>query len=152
MRNLAGQVSYFSSAASRREPRLIVEGDGYWLPAIGGLCVGGSTYVSDIKNNEVTLSGHQAIITKLGRLLNVASDRIGRWLDPSGGWSGWRAVATGRLPMIGAITEAPGLWLACAYGSRGLTWSALAGDILGARLNHEPLPIERELLRAIAPR
>jgi len=61
-------------------------------------------------------------------------------------------VVAGRLPVFGPVPKAPGLWLACAYGSRGLTWAALAGDLLAASLEGEPLPLERTLQNAVAPR
>lgn len=150
---LAGQVSYFSSvAAAGHESRVILGGEGYWLPAVDRVCVGGSTYVPGADHCEVTGQGHQAVINKLTALLNVSSVQASAWLDSSNGWAGWRAVTMGRLPVIGPLAATPGLWLACAYGSRGLTWSALAGDIIAARLNREPSPVERDLLRAIAPR
>lgn len=68
------------------------------------------------------------------------------------GWSGTRAVIRGRLPAFGAVRQAPGLWLACGYASHGLTWSALAGDVIAAMLEGEPVPLERDLLQAVAPR
>src|SRR3546814_2785953 len=73
-------------------------------------------------------------------------------LAPCGGWSGWRAATNDHLPMIGEVPELPGVWLACGYGSRGLSWSALAGDVVGASFDAEPLPLERELLHRIRPR
>jgi len=45
-----------------------------------------------------------------------------------------------------------GLWTACALGSRGLCWAALAGELIAAALEDEPMPLERELCRRIAPR
>ena len=68
------------------------------------------------------------------------------------GWAGSRAVIRGRLPAFGPIRHAPGVWLACGYASHGLTWSALAGDVIAAMLNAEPVPLERDLLHAVAPR
>ncbi|HBP31630.1 MAG TPA: FAD-dependent cmnm(5)s(2)U34 oxidoreductase, partial [Advenella kashmirensis] len=68
------------------------------------------------------------------------------------GWAGSRAVIRGRLPAFGPMRHAPGLWLACGYASHGLTWSALAGDVIAAMLNAEPVPLERDLLQAVAPR
>jgi len=68
------------------------------------------------------------------------------------GWAGSRAVIRGRLPAFGPLRHAPGLWLACGYASHGLTWSALAGDVIAAMLNAEPVPLERDLLQAVAPR
>lgn len=68
------------------------------------------------------------------------------------GWAGTRAVIRGRLPAFGPVRHAPGLWLACGYASHGLTWSSLAGDVIAAMLNAEPVPLERDLLQAVAPR
>ena len=70
----------------------------------------------------------------------------------SAGWAGWRAATRDHLPLIGAVPDRPGLWLACAYGSRGLSWSALAGDLIGAWMDGEPVPAERELIRRIGLR
>jgi len=155
MHRLAGQVSYFSSALNRvRQPRLVVGGVGYWLPEVGHVNVGGSTYVPCSATAEVTPAGHQAIFSKLSGLLGAAEADLARGLHPGleSGWAGWRAVVQGRLPVIGPLEPEGGLWLACGYGSRGLTWSALAGDVLAAHLHQEPQVIERDLLKAIALR
>ena len=68
------------------------------------------------------------------------------------GWAGWRAVLPGRLPAVGELPHAPGLWLAVGYASRGLSWSALMGDLIAARLCGEPSPLETDLAGLIAPR
>ena len=68
------------------------------------------------------------------------------------GWAGWRAVLPGRLPAIGLLAHAPGVFVASGYASRGLTWSALAGDVIAAELCGEPAPLERDLQSVIAPR
>ncbi|MEO6984740.1 MAG: FAD-dependent 5-carboxymethylaminomethyl-2-thiouridine(34) oxidoreductase MnmC [Paralcaligenes sp.] len=148
---LAGQVSYFALPPSLRRD-LILAAQGYCLPAVDGVSVAGGTYVADAVRSEVTYEGHEAVIGKLSEMLRVPAADVRYWLHESQGWAGWRAVATGRLPLIGSVAQAPGLWLACAYGSRGLTWSALAGDVIAAKLSGEPAPVERDLLRAMAPR
>lgn len=154
MQQLAGQVSYFSSASNPlSQPRVVVGGVGYWLPSVEQVNVGGSTYVPGCSSSEVTPAGHQAVLAKLSNLLGVPPAQLAPTLcqEPQG-WAGWRAVVQGRLPVIGPLESDCGLWLACGYGSRGLTWSSLAGDILVAQLHQEPQIIERDLLKAIAPR
>lgn len=151
MYQLAGQISYFSSQWAPRS-RVVLAGDGYWLPATPETYVGGSTYHADTTISTITTQGHQDIIGKLAALLNVSPTGFGPLPGATDGWAGWRAAITDRLPVIGALSGAPGLWLACAYGSRGLSWSALAGDIMAAGLHQEPVPLERELLQKIAPR
>jgi tRNA 5-methylaminomethyl-2-thiouridine biosynthesis bifunctional protein len=151
MFQLAGQVSYFPEHAAP-VARTLLAGDGYWLPPIVGSCVAGSTYVLNAQCSGVTELGHGEVRKKVAALLNVVPSELGRRLGPGDGWAGWRAAVADRLPEIGRIDGAAGLWLACAYGSRGLSWSALAGDVIAATIDNEPLPLERELLHKIAPR
>lgn len=151
MHALAGQVSHFAPDAAY-DPRVVLGGVGYWLPGEQGVCVGGSTYEPDAAHAVVSPQGQVNIARKLTGLLDVPQRQLLDWAQVGQGWAGWRAVVSGRLPVIGPLEHEPGMWLACAYGSRGLTWSALAGDIIAAVLNHEPVPLERDLLGAIAPR
>ncbi|NYT65573.1 FAD-dependent 5-carboxymethylaminomethyl-2-thiouridine(34) oxidoreductase MnmC [Alcaligenaceae bacterium] len=151
MYRLAGQISYFRNPHLCRS-KVVVAGEGYWLPATSEVHVGGSTYCAEATTSIITTQGHQNIIGKLAALLNVKPSWFGFLPGSTDGWAGWRAVIPDRLPVIGPLVAAPGVWLACAYGSRGLTWSALAADIMATSLHHEPVPLERELLQKIAPR
>ncbi|WP_410498330.1 bifunctional tRNA (5-methylaminomethyl-2-thiouridine)(34)-methyltransferase MnmD/FAD-dependent 5-carboxymethylaminomethyl-2-thiouridine(34) oxidoreductase MnmC [Chitinibacter sp. S2-10] len=75
-----------------------------------------------------------------------------------------------RLPLVGALhapiadqaqraavhqlfqmPREPGLYAVLGLGSRGMTWHALAAEIIACQLNQEPLPIERSLLNALDP-
>jgi tRNA 5-methylaminomethyl-2-thiouridine biosynthesis bifunctional protein len=64
-------------------------------------------------------------------------------------WAGVRCATPSRLPALGPL--APGLWICSGMGSRGLTFAALCGELLAARLHAEPLPIEQRLADALAP-
>lgn len=147
LRKVAGQVSYFDEP-SDAQARAIVSGEGYWLPSAQGVTVGGSTYVADVAEAAISAQGERDIRAKLACLSPDAS----RLRSRSSGWAGWRAALSDRLPVIGPVDSVAGLWMACGYGSRGLTWSALAGDIMAARLYGEPMPLERELLKKMIPR
>lgn len=152
MARLAGQISYFPVPDGPDVvPHCIVSGNGYVLPPRNGIGVAGSTYLPESEACRLDQDGHAAIVAQLASWLVPAPDS---WtgLAPCGGWSGWRAAVNDHLPMIGEVPGLPGVWLACAYGSRGLSWAALAGDVLGASFDAEPLPLERELLRRIQAR
>jgi tRNA 5-methylaminomethyl-2-thiouridine biosynthesis bifunctional protein len=151
IQRLAGQVAYFTGGAAS-DARAIVAGDGYWLPAVKEQCTGGSTYVPDAAVSTVTTQGRNEVAARISALLNTQPAHLGVAPGSGPGWAGWRAAVSDHLPVIGSIDGVSGLWLACAYGSRGLSWSALAGDIIAAQLCNEPVPLERELLRKIAPR
>ena len=43
----------------------------------------------------------------------------------------------------------PGLWASTAMGARGLTLALLCGELLAARLQGEPLPIDARLAKAL---
>jgi tRNA 5-methylaminomethyl-2-thiouridine biosynthesis bifunctional protein len=45
----------------------------------------------------------------------------------------------------------PGLFVFTALGSRGITWSALGGQVVAAAISGAPAPLEASLLDAIAP-
>ena len=51
-------------------------------------------------------------------------------LMPDGEFVGIRCVAGDRLPIIGALPQRPGIFVATAFGSRGILWSALAAKLI----------------------
>lgn len=153
MHALAGEVTLLPAHALDGGPRCIVGGEGYLLPALDGWCVAGSTYEHGAAAAVVSDAGQQAVLHKAARLLDQwPADRPQLTPGQLPGWAGWRAVLPGRLPAIGPLAHAPGVWLAAGYASRGLTWSALAGDLIAAGLHDEPLPLAADLLAAVAPR
>lgn len=147
---MAGQVSYYGEG-DIPSPRVVLAGAGYSLPALDGRQLVGSTYRLNVARAEATNSGQREICDKLEALLGMEGESLSQ-IPLEGAWSGWRAAVSDRLPMIGPVGTQSGLWLACAYGSRGLTWASLAGDVIAALLNREPVPLERELLTKIAAR
>ncbi len=144
-KRIAGQITLLP--ADTGQPRCVVAGDGYVLPPVDGYRVVGSTYVHDAEEAAATQAGHALNLDRLARLLPELAARV----EPGAirGWAGWRAVLPGRLPVIGELPDAPGLWVAAGYASRGLSWSALAGDIVAASLEGEPMPLEGDLLRMV---
>ncbi|AKQ57202.1 tRNA 5-methylaminomethyl-2-thiouridine biosynthesis bifunctional protein MnmC [Bordetella hinzii] len=149
MHALAGEVSHIPAALLGGGPHCIIAGEGYLLPAVEGCCVAGSTYVHGASASEISRAGRQANLDKVAGLLG---DPLVALPDALSGWAGWRAVLPGRLPAVGELPQAPGISLATGYASRGLSWSALMGDVIAARLCGEPLPLETDLLASIAPR
>ena len=61
---------------------------------------------------------------------------------PSHPWAGRRPHELLRLP---------GLLLAAGMGSRGLTLTALAAEVLAAQMDAEPAPLPADLLAALDP-
>ncbi|VCU70034.1 tRNA 5-methylaminomethyl-2-thiouridine biosynthesis bifunctional protein MnmC [Pigmentiphaga humi] len=148
-KRIAGQISLVPETAGRDAglPRCVVAGDGYVLPPVEGRRVAGSTYVHGAAQAAATAEGHALNLERAARLLPGLADGT----DPAAleGWAGWRAVLPGRLPVMAELPDAKGVWVASGYASRGLTWSALAGDLIAASLEGEPLMLERDLLRQV---
>lgn len=67
-------------------------------------------------------------------------------------WAAVRCTAPDRLPIVGPVDAAtlPGLWACTAMGARGLTLALLCGELLAARLQGEPLPIDAKLARSLS--
>lgn len=66
-------------------------------------------------------------------------------------WAAVRCTAPDRLPIVGPVDAAglPGLWVCTAMGARGLSLALLCGELLAARLQGEPLPLDAKLARAL---
>lgn len=150
MHALGGEVSFIPSADLSGGPQCIIAGDGYVLPENEGICVVGSTYAHAALDTFVTPEGVAGNLKRAAGLLNIPElpgQMKGRKF---GGWAGWRAVLPGRLPSIGPVLHAPGVWVACGFASRGLTWATLAGDLIAGALNGEPLVVENDIIEAIS--
>ena len=120
------------------------------LPEVEGWCVSGGTYVRGAAVADITEKGVQENLARADSLLGLNTELS--IADPSKlpGWAGWRAVLPGRLPAVGPLEGSDGLWIATGYASRGLTWSALAGELIAGFLASEPLLIENDILNEIS--
>jgi tRNA 5-methylaminomethyl-2-thiouridine biosynthesis bifunctional protein len=146
LRRVRGQVSYLPQARFRA-PRLPLLRGGLVLPAVDGISVVGASYDFDDDDPAPRTEGHAGNLERLERIMPGAA----RGLDPAQleGRVGFRAVTRDRLPVVGVL--APGLYAAFGYGSRGLTWAALAAELLASVIDNEPLPLEGKLADALAP-
>lgn len=163
-----GQVTYVPADALTA-PRTVITGAGHVLPEIDGVVITGSTYDRD-DDPAPQMRGHEANLMRLSHLLLDASPvRDASELE---GAAGFRAVAPDRLPLVGAVPDVnavrarkdelagahldhlprvEGLYCITGFASRGLVWSALAGELIASMLQGEPLPIESDLVDALDP-
>ena len=163
-----GQVTYVP-VSEIAAPRTIIAGAGYVLPSIDGVVMTGSTYDRG-DHARPDARAHEANVARLSHML----PRAPRALDAAAldGAVGFRCVAPDRLPLAGAVPDVqaahacredlsgahladlprrPGLYCVSGFASRGLTWSALAGELVASVLEGEPLPLEGDLADAIDP-
>lgn len=161
-----GQSETLPPGAVRPPLLAPVSGDGYALPLRDGSIAYGATSHVDDEETNARASDAQANLERLLRL-------TGADLDPTA-WPisrvGWRVSTPDRLPLVGAVPSpdagttrafgtplarhwkrARGLYVATAFGSRGLTLAPLAGELIAAAVFREPLPLEASLVAALDP-
>ena len=162
MKSVRGQISIGSleGLAGLRLPHVPVTGSGYLLPALRDEVIFGATSQTDDDDATVRDSDHQRNLAQLSRLTGV--DLGSRTADLRGR-TGWRWGTDDRLPLLGPVPdlvaaslmndlEQPrdvprlaGLHACTAFGSRGITWAALAAQVVAASISGAPLPIEASL-------
>ena len=146
LRRVRGQLTHLPGIEALR---CVVLRGGLVLPAIDGISVAGASFDLEDDDASVRAQSHAGNLERLERLIPGA----GAGLDPAAlqGRTSFRAVVADRLPLVGALEGGPGLYGAFAYGSRGLLWAGLGGELLASLMEGEPLPLEGSLADAVQP-
>ena len=164
--------------AGVRMPRLPVAGSGYVLPLRADCLLFGATTQHHDEDAAVREADHRHNLKQAARLGACPEPPADAPLPTAlQGRTGWRATTPDRLPLIGALpwsaerlTQAPartrldqvrliprersdrgGLYVVSGLGSRGITWTALAGALLAHWVTGSPCPIESDLRDALDP-
>ncbi|MDR1887958.1 MAG: bifunctional tRNA (5-methylaminomethyl-2-thiouridine)(34)-methyltransferase MnmD/FAD-dependent 5-carboxymethylaminomethyl-2-thiouridine(34) oxidoreductase MnmC [Zoogloeaceae bacterium] len=155
-----GQVSWLAAADTPKLDTLIC-GQGYVTPLVDGLRVVGASYQLDDLDASERLQEHLENLHKLDALLPGFAGQIAP--ESLRGRVGFRPMSPDRLPIVGAVPDLaarktrcrppvhPGLWCVQGFGSRGIVWSALMADFIVSLMEGEPLPLEYDLVGALAP-
>jgi tRNA 5-methylaminomethyl-2-thiouridine biosynthesis bifunctional protein len=165
LRPVRGQLSIFSISANdpwiQKLPRIAITGDGYCLPAErlndgSYRWIVGSSFDEGEDDLQARDSSDEFNRIQAKGLVNYGegnSDSLKR----VGNFIGIRCVAGDRLPIIGALTQRPGIFLATALGSRGALWSALAAKLISAQVLDDDFALlarfgfAADLVAALAP-
>ena len=165
LRPVRGQLSIFSidenSSWAPKLPRTAISGDGYCLPAKklpdgNYQWIVGSSFDEGDEDLQSWDSSDDFNREQAKGLLNYEGGELSH-LQKSGSFVGVRCVAGDRLPIIGALTQRPGIFLATALGSRGVLWSALAAKLITAQVLEDDfallarLGFAADLVAALAP-
>ena len=158
---LRGQVTHLAPEHAPQLP-LVLCREAYLTPSAHGVTCAGATY--DLDDDPQLRSASQE--ENVARLRGLVSDPQAAAGAPLAGRVGFRCVAPDRLPLVGGLPDFaavgaterlrdvarhPGLYGLLGYASRGLIWAPLAAELLAARLEGEPLPIEMSLVDALDP-
>ena len=156
LRSVRGQISMMRQRPGRNL-RIAVCREGYVTPAIDGMHCIGASFNEDMLDAQMRTEDHAANLYRLDAMLPGFGDGITP--EMLGGRVAFRAMSFDRLPVLGALTDPKsqhrngddGLFVCLALGSRGMTWAALAAEIVASRVTGEPMPVERSLLKALDP-
>lgn len=138
LKPVRGQLSFFQVDSKSdwfaRLPRAIICGDGYCIPASrlenGNMrWIVGSSFDENESDHYPRPESDRFNQEQAAGLLNYAEGNQSE-LTPDGEFVGIRCVAGDRLPIIGALPQRPGIFVATALGSRGILWSALAAKLI----------------------
>lgn len=155
LRWVRGQISLMRQRPERNL-KIAVCRDGYITPAREGMHCIGASFNEDLPDPNIRREDHEGNLQRLEAML----PGFGESLTPEmlGGRVAFRGMSFDRLPVLGALPQAGsdgddpnGLFVCAGLGSRGMTWGALAAEIVAGAIAAEPLPIEKSLFAAVDP-
>jgi len=143
-----GQVSHMPEAATPPF-NIVATRLGYVTPAVDGIRCAGATMASGDRDSAPRLADHVENLYRLEMLL----PGFGKELDPARLDSrvSFRPMSPDRLPLVGPLSASAGLWIIDGFGARGLVFAAICAELLASQIGGEPLPLEADLVGALAP-
>jgi tRNA 5-methylaminomethyl-2-thiouridine biosynthesis bifunctional protein len=172
-----GQTSTLPASTSSAALRAVLCHEGYIAPERNGShCIGASFNPGDT-DSQRRAADDRANLQALARAVPDWAGMLAQQdLAATGSRVGFRCASPDYLPLAGPVPDReafllrfaslrrnartpiatrgqylPGLYLSTAHGSRGLTSTPLAAELLASQVCGEPPPMSRELIRAIAP-
>lgn len=177
LRAIRGQTTQLPPDPVRASLRAVLCHSGYIAPAnADGQCIGATFGLDDPDPAPRAADQSHNLQALAGALPDWAAQlaELDRTALPAR--VAWRCASPDYLPLAGPVPDRdafihdyrglrdnarqaialtgtclPGLYLNTGHGSRGLTSTALAAELIAGQICDEPLPLEPELVRALAP-
>lgn len=157
---IRGQVIYCRATDASHDWSQAICHSGYLTPALDGLHCVGATF--DLRRHDLQpdASDNDRNLAELAAQLPEHWAQLGGPdIEVVGERVGLRCQSIDFLPLAGEVPDAralphrplPGLYMSIAHGSRGITGTPLCAELIAALVNDEPLPVDTELLGALAP-
>ena len=142
LRPVRGQLSRFEVSAkspwANHFPKIAMCGDGYCLPA---LTFNEGQYMWEVGSSydegEFDLAPRESSDQHNRELAKILLDQPALPLEDlvaKEPFVGVRSVSGDRLPLIGSVPSQPGLFIASAYGARGVLWSAVTPGLMARQV------------------
>jgi tRNA 5-methylaminomethyl-2-thiouridine biosynthesis bifunctional protein len=131
---------------------IVVTRLGYVTPPVDGLrCAGATSTIVETSATNAATPLPAEHVENLFRL-EMMLPGFGKSLDAAelDGRVSFRPMSPDRLPIVGPLAG-EGLWICDGFGARGLVFASICAELLASQVDGEPLPLERDLVRAIAP-
>jgi tRNA 5-methylaminomethyl-2-thiouridine biosynthesis bifunctional protein len=179
LRAIRGQVSLVPATPASLALQTVLCGEGYVAPVRGGVHSLGATHKFRDFELDVRAAESEENLQRLARLAPALYAALnGASLDASAieGLAGLRCSSPDYLPVVGPVADATefarayaalsrdaklepdapspwldGLYLNTSHGSRGLITAPVSGELLGAYLEGEPMPLPTGVVEAVHP-
>ena len=177
LQSIRGQTTDLPSTLASADLKTALCHQGYIAPARNGLHCIGATFKPHDNDPELRVGEHKHNLAKLADAVPAWRTALEQ-LDSGtlDGRVGFRCASPDYLPVVGPVPDLqaflrdyaplrknakqtiatrgeylPGLYLTAAHGSRGLTSTPLAAELLASLVCAEAPPLSRTLCRALAP-
>lgn len=148
LNTVRGQITRLPPGSLPQIGRVIAR-EGYVAPGAGQLLVG-ATYEHGDDDTTPRATSDRANLARLESILPGAGAQLA---DVAvNGRASLRATLPDRLPIVGAVDDQAGLFVAAGYASRGVVWAGVLGEALADLMTGQPVALDQEVMRAIAPR
>ena len=147
LNTVRGQITRLPDGSLPQIGRVIAR-EGYVAPGAGQLLVG-ATYEHGDDDTAPRAASDRANLLRLESILPGTSAQLANAVVS--GRASLRATLPDRLPIVGAVDGQAGLFVAAGYASRGVVWAGLLGEALADRMTGQPVALEPDVMRAIAP-
>jgi tRNA 5-methylaminomethyl-2-thiouridine biosynthesis bifunctional protein len=174
---IRGQTTQVPSTAAFQQLRAVLSHEGYIAPARALRHCIGATFDLRVRESTPRIGDN---VTNLARLADAVPTwrKSLESLDAGSLESrvGFRCASADQMPVVGPVPNRdgfldlygalrknarasigaageyiPGLYISAAHGSRGLTSTPLAAEVIASMICAEPPPLGRELCRALSP-
>ncbi len=167
IRPARGQTTVYA-APPGPAPKTVVCRSGYWTPSIRGESTSGASFIVDDTDLTIRPREHADNLAMLAGISPDAAAALPASDDMQlQGKVGLRPVVPDRLPLVGQVpsrqpaersslsraarARVPGLYVNSGYGARGILLASLCAELLASQIAGEPLPLPKDLVRAIDP-
>lgn len=179
LKRIRGQITGLPATEQSVALRTVVCAKGYVAPARDGLHTLGASFNFATNNPSPSEAEHRSNLDMLEEISADLYQRLQADTRPTGDLHGrvaFRCTSPDYLPIIGPLADAAqfakdyavlgkdarqvpgtpcpwldGLYVNAAHGSRGVITTPLAGELLAAWLDGEPLPLPRAIAEACHP-